>query len=153
MPKRYNCFVSALFIPYFATSRIRVAAMLALAGDVRGLSVADLGSGDGRIVTEFARAGARATGYEIDEELYRQSQESLVKERLENVRILQKDFWGEDLSIYNIVTVYPMPDVMEELEKKLFSQMLPGAKILLNYYPFLDRTYTKVKENVYLYVV
>ena len=40
--------------------------MIKMSGNLKGKRMVDIGSGDGRIVIEFARNGAKAEGYEIN---------------------------------------------------------------------------------------
>lgn len=115
--------------------------------------VADLGSGDGRISIEFAKKNAFVEGFELDSLLANLSEELIKKSLLEkNIIIHRKDFWDEDLSRFNIVCIYPMPDIMQALETKLQNELIKGARILLNYYPFPTWEYEKSKDNVYLYL-
>lgn len=83
------------FIPYFQTTRYRVDAMMELAEIKPGELAADLGSGDGRILVELAKRGAKACGYELDEKLIQQSQENIEKSfpscHPERVRHFEKD--------------------------------------------------------------
>lgn len=146
--------MSLPYIPYFQTTRYRVQAMIDLAEIKPGEKAADLGSGDGRIVIACANAGAITTGYELDESLLKLSEENIKKADVkERAHILQKDFWREDLSQYKIITVYPMPDIMDVLEKKLRDELKPGARVLLNYYPFPNWQYITTKDNIYLYKI
>lgn len=140
------------FIPYFQTTRYRVEAMIELAQIQSGSKAADLGSGDGRIVIALAQAGAIATGYELDEKLVELSRENIHNAILATPpTILQKDFWDEDLGKYDIITVYPMPDIMQAMEKKLQKELRPGARVLLNYYPFPNWEKAAEKDHIFLY--
>jgi 16S rRNA A1518/A1519 N6-dimethyltransferase RsmA/KsgA/DIM1 with predicted DNA glycosylase/AP lyase activity len=139
-------------IPYFQTSRYRVETMVVLADPKPDEVGADLGSGDGRIVLAFAKQGIEMHGYEIDEELIKLSQTTLLSANLENAFIHNKDFWQEDLSTYDIICCYPMPTIMGRLENKLKEELKPGSRILLNYFPFKHWKEKKVKDNIYLYV-
>jgi ribosomal protein L11 methylase PrmA len=142
-----------LFIPYFQTTRYRVQTMIDLAEIKQGQLAADLGSGDGRIVIALAQTGAQAVGYEIDEALIKQSEENIKNERLEDsAKIYNKNFWQENLCPYAIITVYPMPDIMEKLEEKLRKELTPGSRVLLNYYPFPNWQEAIKKDNIYLYI-
>lgn len=138
-------------IPYFQTSRYRVATMVELAKAKPGERAADLGSGDGRIVLEFAKAGITIDGYEIDEHLRQLALENIKKENLTNANILQKDFWQQDLSSYDIICCYPMPTIMGRLERKLKEELQPGSRVLLNYFPFLHWKEELRKDNIFLY--
>lgn len=138
------------YIPYFQTSRYRVATMVELADINPGEKAADLGSGDGRIVVAFAQKGAQVTGYELDQELIKLSEQNLQQANV-SATILQRDFWQEDLGIYDIICVYPMPDVMHVLQQKLQKELRPGSRVLLNYYPFPTWKEVTKKDSVYLY--
>lgn len=139
-------------IPYFQTSRYRVQTMVELASAKQGDIGADLGSGDGRISIAFAKVGVTMTAYEIDEKLRKLSQENITKENLNNITVLNKDFWQEDLSKFSIICCYPMPDIMGRLEKKLQDELKPGSRVLLNYFPFKHWKEKITKDNIYLYV-
>lgn len=167
------------FIPYFQTTRYRVQAMIDLAEIRPNEKAADLGSGDGRIVIALAQAGAQAVGYELDPKLVRLSEENIqnvilgtsetrTPESIQQLQskqntidtaqarrtiplILEKDFWQEDLSVYDIITIYPMPDIMEDLEKKLQNELKKGARVLLNYYTLPSWKFNKTKDHIYLY--
>lgn len=141
------------YIPYFPTSRYRVETMVELA-KVEGFEkMADLGSGDGRIAIEFAKKGVIVDGFELDEKWVKVSEKNIRDENVTHmVSIQTKDFWDADLSTYDIVAVYPMPDVMEKLEEKLKKELKKGAKALLNYYPLPTWQAAGAKRNIYLYI-
>lgn len=127
--------------------------MTSLAGDVKNKRVADLGSGDGRISIEFGKLGALVTGYELNSDLVLKSQESIKELGLEaQIKIHYEDFWKADLSVFDIITVYPMPDVMLNLEQKLQKEIKKGAIVLTNYYPFPNWIHWEVKDKIYKYI-
>lgn len=138
------------YIPYFQTSRYRVSTMIELAQIKPGEKAADLGAGDGRITIALAAAGATTTGYELDDTLFHTVLENIKAAKVD-ATILQKDFWYEDLSQYQIICMYPMPDIMGRLEKKLQDELLPGSRVLLNYFPFKHWKLEKTKDNIFLY--
>lgn len=139
------------YIPYFQTTRYRVDAMIELADPKPGEKGIDLGSGDGRIVIAFAKKGVEMKGLELDEGLQELSKDSIAKEKLTNVTIEGKDFWNEDLSNYDIVTIYPMPDILNALEEKVQKELQPGARLLLNYYQLPKLKPKNTKDHIYLY--
>lgn len=139
------------YVPFFTTSRYRVDAMLGLAEPQQGDRGIDLGSGDGRIVIAFAQKGVSMTGYELDERLATTSQAEIKVLGLPNAHIEMQDFWQVDLSPFDIITIYPMPDIMELLESKLRNEGKKGARILTNYYQLPTWQPEKTKDHIYLY--
>lgn len=128
--------------------------MLELSDIKPGEKVADLGSGDGRIVIEFAKKGAEAHGYELDSELVFKSNNLIKQEGLEHIAFIHNaDFWREDLSSFDVITIYPMPDIMEDLENKLVKELKTNTRILLNYYPFPHLKPNSSKHHIYLYKI
>lgn len=140
------------FIPYFTTSRYRVETMVELSNIQPNQRVADLGSGDGRISIAFGAKGGIVTGYELDEKLFLSSKALIKEKNLEDkVEILKKDFWEEDLGQFDIICIYPMPDIMDTLQEKILEECKKGTKILTNYYIFSEIEFTKTKNKIYLY--
>lgn len=139
-------------IPYFQTSRYRVATMVDLAEPKPGEKGVDLGSGDGRIVIAFANRGVQMYGFELDTNLLRLSEKNITQANLNSAFIENKNFWDIDLSGFDIITIYPMPDVMVQLEEKLKKEADPGTRILTNYYPLPTWIPSKMKDNIHLYI-
>lgn len=115
--------------------------------------VADLGAGDGRISIAFAKEGAWVDAYEIDDTQLEKLRRNVKDAHLtKNINIIKKDFWEADFSSYDIICIYPMPDILEKLEKKLKKELRKGALVLLNYYPLPHWKFKTTKDKVYLYV-
>lgn len=126
--------------------------MVELARPQKNEIMADLGSGDGRILIAFAKMGVLAHGYELDKQLVKESQKMIRQEKLESKIIIdQKNFWDQDLSAFDIITIYPMPDIMGLLEAKLQKEVKPNSRVLLNYYPLPTIKPTDQKDSIYLY--
>lgn len=126
--------------------------MIELARPKTGDKMADLGSGDGRILIAFAKVGVEAHGYELDSQLIEKSQNEIQKENVSiNAFVHPEDFWDVDLSSFDIVTIYPMPDIMGILEEKLRKELHPATRVLLNYYSFSTKIPKAIKNNIYLY--
>lgn len=125
--------------------------MVDLAEPKLGEKGIDLGSGDGRIVIAFATKGVEMLGLELDEQLARKSREIIKNENLTHARIEEKDLWDVDLSLFDIICIYPMPDIMQDLEKKLAKETKPGARILTNYYPLPTWSAKSTKYHIFLY--
>jgi len=114
--------------------------------------VADLGSGDGRLVIAFAHSGAKVHGFEINPLLIQKSRTNIKKAKLENkAQIHLKSFWTANLSQYDIIYIYGMQHIMKRLEKKLQKELKPGAKIISNVYKFPNWPIKKQTNHIYLY--
>jgi predicted nicotinamide N-methyase len=123
---------------YYAPSQDRkITTMLELAQPVKGKRVVDLGSGDGKLVLAFARAGAQVIGYEINPFLVWQSR---LKLRLfgasQQAQIINQNYWDVSLKGADFVVFYGIDWMMARLEKKLRSELRPGAKVISNTFVF-----------------
>ena len=139
--------------PYAALGSERLKTVIELLNIKKGEKVADLGSGDGRIVIACARKGAVAVGYEINYLLVLLSRKNIKKSGLKNASISQKDFWSENYSSYNSITIYTLPHILPELGRKLKKELKPGSKVISNHYKFPDWKISKSKNDVHLYIV
>ena len=142
-------FCGGMYVP---SKNERVKKMVELLEIKESEKAVDLGSGDGRIVIALAKAGALAYGYEINPFLAARSRKKIKELGLEKrAFILQKNFWNEDLSGFNIVTVYGIHHIMEKLGVKLSKELKPNARVAFN--AFYPRSLKLLREEggVYLY--
>ncbi len=150
-------FILPLFFlgaPFNASSRRKVQRMLNLADIKKGQKAVDLGSGDGRIIIALAQNGAEAYGYEINPFLVWIARRKIRKLGLEkNAHIYWKNFWREDLSVYDIVITFQIDISMPKLEVKLKNELKDGARVVSHFWPFPTWDYVKKKGRVYLYIV
>jgi precorrin-6B methylase 2 len=118
-------------VPFITTPDEVVVRMLELAGTRADDLVADLGSGDGRIVITAARRfGARGLGIELDRDLVRRSQENARHAGVaERVAFVQGDVLTADFSTASVVTVYLLPDLMGRLQPR-FEELKPGTRVV-----------------------
>ena len=119
-------------VPFITTPGDVVERMLELAGTRAGDLVADLGSGDGRIVIAAARKyGARGLGIELDEKLVRESRENARTAGVaDRVTFVQGDVLIADFSPATVVTVYLLPGLIGQLEPRFLSELKPGTRIV-----------------------
>jgi ribosomal protein L11 methylase PrmA len=123
--------------PFLPTQKHALEKMIALAQIQHGEKLADLGSGDGRIVIAAAKAGAEAHGYEINPLLVWWSRYQIKKAGLsDRAFIHQKNFWRVDFSDYNIVMLFGITGIMKGLEKKLKTELKPGSRVISNIFVF-----------------
>ncbi len=118
--------------PFITTPPEVVARMLEIAQTRAEDFVIDLGSGDGRIVIQAARAhGSRALGVDLDPALVARARENAARAGVaERVRFEVQDALRTDLAQAGVVTVYLLPFLLDRLEPRFLAQMRPGARIV-----------------------
>jgi cyclopropane fatty-acyl-phospholipid synthase-like methyltransferase len=132
---------AALAVPAFAQERLApyvpspqavVERMLEAADLKPSETVYDLGCGDGRILFTAAREfRAKAVGIELSDSLVREARDQAQRLGLENrVTIIEGDLMKTDLRGADVVTVYLLTEVNDQL-KPLFEKSLhPGARVV-----------------------
>jgi cyclopropane fatty-acyl-phospholipid synthase-like methyltransferase len=144
---------SALFgAPFQPSSEREVKEILELAKVKKGQKTADLGSGNGKIVIEFAKKGAEAHGFEINPLLVLLSLKRIKKLGLQNNAFIHwKNFMKQDFSDFDIITSFQISYIMPNLEKKLMKELESGAKIVSNTWKFPTWKPKRKLGRVYLY--
>jgi predicted RNA methylase len=136
--------------PYYPTPETIVDKMLRLGGLKAGEKMFDLGSGDGRIVIVAAQKfHAEAVGVELDKDLWKQSAARILKLGLDkNAHIVNGDLLKQNYSSADLVTVYLLPDaVNNKVQPLLDKQLKKGARIVAKDFDFRNWTPEKV-ENI-----
>ena len=138
---------------YFPSSDRNMDTMLRFADAGPGKKMADLGSGDGRVLVALARAGAEAHGYEINPLLVYSSRRAIRQAGLSGKAFVHwESFWRVNFAPYDAVLVYAFPRIMRGLEKKLQQELRPGARVIANIYPFPTWEPARTESKVFLYV-
>lgn len=124
--------------PYVPTPNVVVDRMLDMADVGAGDHVIDLGSGDGVIViTAGYRRNASGYGVDIDEELVRLSNQRAKSLGMDNrIRFEARDIFVTDVSRATVVTLYLLPEFMQRLRHKLYTELRPGTRIVSHDYHF-----------------
>ena len=117
-------------VPYVQTPMEIVERMMRMAEVKKGDYVIDLGSGDGRIIIEAAKRGARGLGVDLDPDLVKHATENA---RLAGVgdltRFEVRDIFETELSSATVVAFYLLPNFNEKLMPKLL-RLKPGTRIV-----------------------
>jgi SAM-dependent methyltransferase len=132
-------------VPYLPTDNPVVGAMLDLAELTPDDVLYDLGCGDGRIVIEAAKRGARAVGVDIDlvriRECYENARRAGVRDR---AKFARRSFFDTDLRDATVVMLYLLPAINVKLRPKLLWELRPGARVIANYFEIGDWTPDKI---------
>lgn len=146
----YASFQGAFFAP---TRDTRLDTMLKLAKLKKGQKVADLGSGDGKIVLGVAKQGVEVDGYEIHPLLVWKSRFRIWRQKLQHrAKIHPESYWTADLSGYDVIMVYGITHIMDRMEKKLRKELKPGARVISNYFQFPHWKPVQSENDVHVYV-
>ena len=117
-------------VPYVQTPMEIVERMLRMAEVRAGDSVIDLGSGDGRIVIEAAKRGARGLGVDLDPALVKLATQNAQRAGVaDRARFEVRDIFETDLSPATVVTMYLLPDFNAKLMPRLLA-LKPGTRIV-----------------------
>ncbi|XP_030638623.1 ATP synthase subunit C lysine N-methyltransferase [Chanos chanos] len=126
-----------LKVPYLPSSKTQTQNVLRLLHGRRGC-LADLGSGDGRLVFAATSVGFQCTGFEINSILigYARAKAWWKGIPTSTARFVSEDFWKTNLSNYDNVTVFLAPGVMEVLGEKLEEELPDDACVIACRFPF-----------------
>lgn len=131
----------------------KVKQMIELAGLKKGDKIVDLGSGDGRLLIEAARKGAKAYGVEINPGLFLYSYLNILTNRLS---AYAKVSWGTLFSVdyrkYDVIFVAGFISMMKTLEKEFEAKLKKGTKVICYAFPLPNRKPVKVLDGIYLYI-
>ncbi|XP_068167202.1 adenine nucleotide translocase lysine N-methyltransferase isoform X1 [Antennarius striatus] len=125
-----------LKVPYLPSSKDQTLNIMKLLEGRAGL-LADLGSGDGRVVFAASSAGFKCTGFEINSILvaYAMRKARWQEVPCDRVTFVKEDFWKTDLSAFNNVTAFLAPGVMEVLGEKLLKELPDDARVISCRFP------------------
>lgn len=123
--------------PFVPSNKRSVAAMVKLARIKTGTTVYDVGSGDGRVLFEAARQGAKTVGIEINPYLVQYTRlAAFLGAYRGRITVLWQNLWNADLSEANVVFVYLIPWKMDVLANKLKKELKPGSLVISNSFIF-----------------
>ncbi|KAM9810241.1 LOW QUALITY PROTEIN: adenine nucleotide translocase lysine N-methyltransferase-like [Neosynchiropus ocellatus] len=125
-----------LKVPYLPSSTAQTLNVMMLLQGRTG-RLADLGSGDGRLVFAAAAKGFKCTGFEINSILlaYSKTKAHWARVPSSQATFVNKDFWKMDLSQYHNVTAFLAPAVMETLSEKLIEELPDDARVISCRFP------------------
>ena len=117
-------------VPYVQTPMEIVERMMRMAEVGQGDYLIDLGSGDGRIVIEAAKRGARGLGVDLDPELVKLAGRNAAAAGVQDrAQFAVRDIFETDLSGASVVAFYLLPDFNAKLLPKLLA-LKPGTRIV-----------------------
>ena len=151
----YTVISMVIGAPFVPMDRRNVDEMMRLARIGSGDRVADLGSGDGRVLIAAARAGAMAEGWEINPLLWLWS---LLRIRLAGVageaKVHLGSYWQRPMGDKDVITLFLIHPQMPRMEKKLRAELKPGARVVSYAFRFPSwPPAAKNEKGMYLYTM
>lgn len=138
--------------PFIPTKQEGVEKILSLIEKRPGLKVADIGSGDGRILIALAKQGIEAHGFEINPFLVWWSRWQIRRQHLDHLaKTHWQDLWKTDLSGFDVIIVFGVAYIMGRLEKKLDRELKPRAKIISLGFQFPNWIHKEKHGSIYMY--
>ena len=116
------------------------------------LKVAEIGSGDGKAMIKIAEKGLAIDGYEINPFLVIIAKWKIKQAGLTNLaNVSWKNLWQVNYSKYDLVYVYGISRIMEDLGNKLEQELKPGAQVISVGFKIPNWQILDEEEQVYLY--
>ncbi len=139
--------------PYLPSKKVEIEKMLKYVG--RGKVVADMGAGDGRLLIEAVRAGAReAWGWEIEPLVWLKGKLKIKREKAnirDKIHLKWGDMWQADLSKVDVLLVYQLEKFNQRLAEKCKREMKSGTIVVANRYPIEGLKLWRREGNVLVY--
>lgn len=135
------------FIPSFQRD---VRLMMRFAAIKKHDVVIDPGCGDGRLVFEAAKQGAKATGYEFAVPAYLYAKIRSLFYPGSSIRF--GDFWKQDYSKADVVFCYLLPDTMKLFHANIWPQLKPGCRVVSNSFAMKTLKPVQSEQGIHLYI-
>lgn len=152
----YLCLAFLTGAPFVPTATRTAESMIKLAGIKPGMTVYDLGSGDGKLLFLAAKNGATAIGLEINPLLvFFTYLKILCSPYRKRIRVRWKNLWKADIHDADVVLMYLVPWRMQQLEALLKKQLKKGSLVVSNSFIFPNWKIEKedTKNHVYTFQI
>ncbi len=121
--------ISVIFgSPYVMANKIVIRQALKLAGLAKGEIFYDLGCGNGDVLIEAAKMGAKGRGIEISPYYYILTKIRTAK--FQNIEIRYQNIFKLDFSKADVVYCYLMPEMLSKLAPKFKSELKAGSRLI-----------------------
>lgn len=126
--------------PFVPTKKERIKKLLELLS-LKGKAFYELGSGDGRIVIEAAKMGAKAVG--IEQSFLRVFYSKIKSASVKNAHFIRRrtsfihgNIFNLDYSNADVVFIFLLPKGVEKLEEKLKKELKKGSLVVTQTFHF-----------------
>lgn len=145
-------------LPYVPIRKADMKRVIQIADVNEGDILYDLGSGDGRMMIEFAKKGLRCTGFELSAFYVALTNLKAKIRSLKNCRAEKKDMFEVDIRGANIIYLYLNPNFTKMFKERIYKTLKKGTKIITYCFPIEGLTPKKMtdiggKRKIFLYEV
>jgi 16S rRNA A1518/A1519 N6-dimethyltransferase RsmA/KsgA/DIM1 with predicted DNA glycosylase/AP lyase activity len=113
----------------------------------------DLGSGDGRIIIEFAKNNYESYGIEINPFLVLINKIKIKLNKINNAKIIWKNFWNVNLSNFDIIYIYQYDLANKILTKKIQKEAKKNTIIISRGFKLKNLNLLKKTNNFFIYKI
>lgn len=144
-------FVTLFGAPYLPTLRKQTEIALDLLEVKSGMTILELGSGDGSVALAAAKRGAKVTGYELNPILVVVSRLRCIRYK-SKVKIIWGNYWAKDWPLTDGIFVFLLDKYMDKLDTKIIQQY-KGTHVKLVSFAFEipNKKPVKKKSGMFLY--
>lgn len=147
----YLCVGFITGAPFVPSTQATTNSMVEEARLTKGMTIYDLGSGDGRVLFAAAKKGVIAIGIEMNPYLVTFTKlKAFFSPYRKNIQCHIKNLWTADVHDADAVFVYLLPWNMDKLENKLITELRPGTRVVCN--SFIFPNLKKIRENTSTHV-
>lgn len=125
--------------PYVKTNRDTIKKALKLANIKKNDVFYDLGCGNGDVIIEATKMGAKCVGYEISPYYYILSK--IRTSRNKNIEIRFRNIKNVDLKYADVIYCYLLPKFLEKLSPKFQNELKPSARLISIGFPIKNSTF------------
>lgn len=122
--------------PYIPTKQSRIKKVLKEVVLKKDEIFWELGSGDGRVVLEAAKMGAKSYGIEQSWLRILWSRYQAKKQSLSNAHFIHGDIFHQDFSSADVVFIFLLPKGVEKLEPILRKNLKKGTRVITQTFHF-----------------
>lgn len=129
--------------PFVPTRIDQVDRMLSAVQLKPGMTLYDLGSGDGRLVHKAAKQyGANSIGYEYSPMVWLWSKFLGLFWR-SGAKLKYGNFWKKNISDADVIVCYLLPKAMKRMKEEIFPKLKPGTFIISHAFRIPDFPHVK----------
>jgi len=138
--------------PYIPTKQENLNKLFKLIEMKKGQKFYELGSGDGRVVLEAAKAGAEAVGVEQSWIRVLYSRWRAKKLELKNATFIHGNIFTISYQDADIVYIYLLQSAVDKLEEKLKKELKKRVLIITQKYHFKNWNYIRRYLDFQIYI-